>query len=55
MSTNEKDLLHLIADEIIAMSEKDQAMRKSSQWNSSVDAENTRRMKEIIQQIGWPT
>ena len=55
MSADEKDLLRSIVDEIIAMSEKDQAMRKSRQWDSSVDVENTRRMKEIIQQIGWPT
>jgi hypothetical protein len=55
MPTDEKDLLHSIADEIIAMSEKDQAMRKSNQWDASIDVENTRRMKEIIQQIGWPT
>lgn len=44
-----------IADEIIKMSEADQKMRKSGQWDSSVDVENTRRMKEIVAQIGWPT
>ncbi len=55
MPADEKDLLRSIADEIIAMSERDQEMRKSGQWNSSVDIENTRRMKEIVQQIGWPT
>lgn len=44
-----------IASEIIQMSERDQAMRKSGTWDSSVDIENTKRMKEIIEQIGWPT
>ncbi len=37
------------------MSEVDQKMRKSGQWDSSIDVENTQRMKEIIEQIGWPT
>jgi len=44
-----------IADEIIKMSEVDQKMRKSGQWDSSIDIENTRRMKEIVEQISWPT
>jgi hypothetical protein len=44
-----------IADEIIQMSERDQTMRKSGQWDSSIDVENTRRMKELVEQIGWPT
>src|SRR5579884_3181314 len=44
-----------IADEIITMSEADQKMRKSGHWDTSVDVENTRRMKEIVEQIGWPT
>jgi hypothetical protein len=51
----EKDLFQAIANEIIEMSERDQAMRKSGQWDSSIDVENTRRMKENVQQIGWPT
>ena len=44
-----------IVAELLAMSERDQTMRKSRQWDSSVDEENTRRMKEIVAQIGWPT
>jgi hypothetical protein len=44
-----------IADEIMQMSEVDQQMRKSGQWDSSVDVANTQRMKEIVEQIGWPT
>ena len=37
------------------MSEVDQQMRKSEQWDSSIDVENTQRMKEIVEQIGWAT
>ena len=44
-----------IADEIIKMSEADQQMRKSGQWDSSIDVANTQRMKEIVEQMGWPT
>ena len=44
-----------IADEIIAMSEADQAMRNSETWDESIDVKNTQRMKEIIAAIGWPT
>ena len=44
-----------IADEIIEMSKVDQQMRKSGQWDSSIDVGNTQRMKEIVEQMGWPT
>jgi hypothetical protein len=44
-----------IAAELLAMSERDQTMRKSGPWNTNVDEENTQRMKEIVAQIGWPT
>ena len=44
-----------IADEIIKMSEVDQQVRKSGQWDSSIDVANTQRMKEIVEQMGWPT
>ena len=49
-----------IADEIITMSEVDQAMReqamhKSEMWDESIDVKNTQRMKEIVVEIGWPT
>jgi hypothetical protein len=44
-----------IADEIIKMSEVDQQMRKSEQWDASIDVANTQRMKEIVEQMGWPT
>jgi hypothetical protein len=37
------------------MSEVDQKMRKSEQWDSSIDLANTQRMKEIVEQMGWPT
>jgi uncharacterized protein DUF6624 len=49
------DAFKAIADEIIKMSEEDQKMRKSGQWDSSIDVVNTQRMKEIVEQIGWPT
>ncbi|MBI3420459.1 MAG: hypothetical protein HY006_00155 [Candidatus Sungbacteria bacterium] len=53
-----------IASEIAAMVAKDQEMRKRALKNEGVieteedeklDQENTIRMKEIINQIGWPT
>ncbi len=50
-----QDAFKAIADEIIKMSEVDQKMRKSGQWDSSIDVANTQRMKEIVENIGWPT
>jgi hypothetical protein len=44
-----------IAEEIVKMSEVDQQMRKSGQWDPSFDVANTQRMKEIVEHIGWPT
>ena len=44
-----------IADELMQMSEVDQQMRKRRQWDASIDVANTRRMKQIVEQIGWPT
>lgn len=55
MASDDTDSFQSIASEIIQMSERDQVMRKSGMWDSSVDIENTKRMKEIIEQIGWPT
>src|SRR5260370_17297113 len=55
MPDNPTDAFKAIADEIMKMSEADQKMRKSGQWDSSIDVENTQRMKEIVEQIGWPT
>jgi hypothetical protein len=55
MSSTEQERLQAIAAEMIAMSERDQAMRKSGQWDANVDVENTRRMQEIVEEIGWPT
>ena len=51
MSIN-KQALDAIANEIIAMSEADQAMRKSEQWDASIDEKNTSRMKQIVADIG---
>ncbi len=50
-----QDAFKAIADEIIKMSEGDQQMRKSGQWDASIDVANTQRMKEIVEQLGWPT
>lgn len=44
-----------IGEEIIAMSDVDQAMRKSGVWDASVDRRNTLRMQQIVADIGWPT
>jgi hypothetical protein len=49
------DAFKAIADEIIKMSEVDQQMRKSGQWNSAIDATHTLQMKEIVEYMGWPT
>jgi hypothetical protein len=55
MTSDQGHSFQSIASEIIQMSERDQAMRKSDAWDSSVDIENTKRMKEFIDQVGWPT
>ena len=49
-----------IAKEILAMADEDQRMRrevaaKTRQWDASVDERNTRRMRAIVSEIGWPT
>jgi hypothetical protein len=54
MSMN-NEAFRAIANEIIAMSEADQAMRKSEVWDETVDVKNTLSMKQIIAEVGWPT
>jgi hypothetical protein len=54
MSTSNESF-QAIGAEIIAMSEADQAMRKSEVWDASVDERNTARMRQIVAEIGWPT
>lgn len=44
-----------IADELIKMANEDQRMRKSPGWDEEVDKRNTARLREIIEEIGWPT
>jgi hypothetical protein len=48
-----------IAAEILAMAEEDQRFRRerstNAPWDPSVDERNTRRMREIVSAIGWPT
>lgn len=46
--------------ELLAMSQADQEMRIKAQndmeiWDDSIDHRNTARLKEIVQEIGWPT
>jgi hypothetical protein len=40
--------------EILSMVKEGQEMRKSGKWDNNVDRKNTERIKEIIQQFGWP-
>lgn len=54
MQNLDSNTAQAIAAEIIAMNEADQQMRTSEQWDATVDERNTRRMREIVQQIGWP-
>lgn len=44
-----------IAKELVEMARVDQEMRNSNKWDNSIDQRNTQRLKEIIEQIGWPT
>jgi hypothetical protein len=51
-----------IAREIVLMAERDQKMRfdcqnpkKKAKFNPEIDRENTSRLKEIIDLMGWPT
>ncbi|MBI2551436.1 hypothetical protein HYV73_03785 [Candidatus Uhrbacteria bacterium] len=49
-----------IGKELIKMSQRDQEMRNRAMkdmeaWDKSVDIENTIRLQEIIDEIGWPT
>ncbi len=52
---SKNDTFQAISAEMIAMSEADQAMRKSSVWDTSIDVRNTARMRQIVAEIGWPT
>lgn len=40
--------------EILAMVEEDQRMRKSHEWEPEIDERNTKRIRDIIKQYGWP-
>src|SRR5688572_2230196 len=48
-----------LAAEIVRMTDEDQRMRRKVQAVheelSAVDARNTRRLREVIAEIGWPT
>jgi hypothetical protein len=50
----------IYARTILDMAKKDRAMRlahqkKATDWDYSLDRKNTRRMKQIIKAIGWPS
>lgn len=60
LEAKEKIQFPEIAREIDAMTEADQSMRKRALsekdfWDEKIDIQNTKRMKEVIAQIGWPT
>src|SRR6267378_6940376 len=49
-----------IAEEILAMADEDQRVRREASagtrsWDPSVDERNTRRMRAVVSEIGWPT
>lgn len=44
-----------IAAELNAMFRRDQEMRNAPQFDSDIDRAHTKRLKEIVAQIGWPT
>lgn len=53
-------LLRSIANEILEMERVDQHMREMAkedpdEWRIEIDLKHTKRMKEIIEEIGWPT
>ncbi len=60
MESPDKTVAQLI-EEINAMCSIDQDMRERNlesgdeYWDEDVDVRNTRRIKEIVQSIGWPT
>jgi hypothetical protein len=56
-----EQILARAAEEIKKICAVDQGMREKNiesgdeYWDEDVDVENTKRMKEIVKQIGWPT
>jgi uncharacterized protein DUF6624 len=49
-----------LAAEILAMADEDQRMRRevsadARPWDTTIDERNTRRMRAIVNEIGWPT
>lgn len=61
METSKKQF-EAIAAELKAMYEEDQMMRrqylsdrKNQKWDDSIDLRNTKRLQEIIEDIGWPS
>lgn len=43
-----------LKQEILAMVKEDQEMRRAPGWDSEIDKQHTKRMKEIIKHHGWP-
>ena len=52
---NSSERFRAITAELKSMVEADQAMRNGDQWDETVDHQNTKRMKVIVEEIGWPT
>ena len=50
--------INALSEEILVMAQADQEMRrrweKTGEWDMLIDAKNTKRLKEIIADIGWP-
>lgn len=43
-----------LGKELLQMTKRDQDMRLSGRWDWSVDKTNTRRLKKIVKNYGWP-
>src|SRR5258708_30361017 len=50
-----KEHVQAIVSEILTMSEADQHMRKSGEWDASLDVKHTERMRQIVAEMGWPS
>lgn len=44
-----------IASEVVVMADEDQRMRRSGAFDPTIDRRNTKRMREIVAEIGWLT
>jgi hypothetical protein len=55
----DQKLYNPLKEELVQMAEADQTMRnramQGEQWDLSIDAANTERLKVIVHEYGWPT